>query len=133
MNEGKNPQKWQPEAIDYNLDLTKNYFWQNYQRKIYIIDVNNPVTENDKTYMYDIIKEEIYSNYNNIIYFFNTGNGKEKIDLEDIKKKDLKPNPYNQINIKQIANDIINECNKIFGDYYIEIFSDGFSSQMKIK
>ena len=78
--------------------------------------------------MYDIIKEEIYSKYNNIIYFVNTENGKEKLDLEDIKKKDLKPCPNNQINIKQIANDIIKECNDTFGDYYIEIFSDGFSS-----
>ena len=129
MKEGKNPKTWKPDAIDYKLDLSKNYFWKNYERKIYIIDADSPVTENDKTYMYDIIKEELYSKYNNIIYFIN--NGKIKIDLEDIKNpNNLIPNQNNNNNLKQIANDIINECNELFGsnNYYIEIFCDGIST-----
>ena len=129
MNEGENPQTWKPDAIDYKLDLTKNYFWNNYQRKIYIIDVDSEVNDNDKTYMYDRIKEELYSKYNNIIYFVNTQNGKETIDLEDIKKIKLKPNSNNQNNLKQVAYDIIEECNHKFeNNYYIDIFCDGIAS-----
>ena len=135
MKEGENPQKWKPEAIDYKLDLNKKYFWKNYERKIYIIDVDSEVNKNDKIYMYDRIKEELYSKYNNIIYFVNTQNGKIKIDLEDIQNKELKPNSNNnQNNLKQIAKDIIRECNDEFdNNYYIEIYCDGIASMNDTK
>ena len=135
MKEGENPQKWKPEAIDYKLDLNKKYFWKNYERKIYIIDVDSEVNKNDKIYMYDRIKEELYSKYNNIIYFVNTENGKIKIDLEDIQNKELKPNSNNnQNNLKQIAKDIIRECNDEFdNNYYIEIYCDGIASMNDTK
>ena len=125
--DGENPRTWKPKAIDYKLE-NKNYFWKDYQRKIYIIDVDSPVTKNDKIYIYDIIQEELYSQYNNIIYFIN--NGKIRLNLEDIKKDDsLNPKEKNEnINLKLISEEIINECNDVFkGNYYIEIFSDGLS------
>ena len=127
MKDGENPKTWKPKAIDYKLPNI-NYFWKFYQRKVYIIDVDSIVSENDKTYIYDTIQEELYSKYNNIIYFIS--NGKIKLSLEDIKKEDSL-NPGNNdpnINLKRISEEIIKECNEAFrGDYNIEIFSDGLS------
>ena len=130
LKNGKNPKLWKPKAINYKLNLSKNYFWKDFKRKIYIIDVDSPVSENDKTYIYDIIKEELYSTYNNIIYFINNDD-KVKIDIEDINKNDsLIPNNSNQANLKKIAYDILEECNHKFeNNYFIEIFSDGISSR----
>ena len=125
------PELWKPKAIDYKLDLLKNYFWKDFQRKIYIIDVDSPVSKNDKIYIYDIIKEELYSPYNNIIYFIN-GNDKIIIDIEDIKKEDslIPNNNNNQTNYNNIAYEIIEECNQKFkNNYFIEIFCDGISSR----
>ena len=130
-NNGNDPKIWKPKAIDYKLDLNKDYFWKDFQRKIYIIDVDSPVSENDKIYIYDTIKEELYSPYNNIIYFINS-DGKIKIDIEDIKKRNslIPNNNNNQINYKNIAYEIIEECNQKFkGNYFIEIFCDGISSR----
>ena len=130
LKNGKNPKLWKPKSINYKLNLSKDYFWKDFKRKIYIIDVDSPVSENDKTYIYDIIKEELYSNYNNLIYFINNDD-KEKIDIEDIKKKNsLIPNNSNQANLKKIAYDILEECNHIFEkNYFIEILCDGISSK----
>ena len=130
LKNGKNPKLWKPKAINYKLNLSKDYFWKDFKRKIYIIDVDSPVSENDKIYIYDIIKEELYSTYNNIIYFINKDD-KEKIDIEDIKKKNsLIPNNSNQINLKKIAYDILDECNHLFDkNYFIEILCDGISSR----
>ena len=127
MKEGENPKTWKPKAIDYKLQNI-NYFWRAYQRKVYIIDVDSIVSKNDKIYIYDIIQQELYSKYNNIIYFIN--NGKIKLNLEDILKDgSLNPSNNNQnINLKNIAEEIIKECNDTFkSDYNIEIFSDGLS------
>ena len=126
MKEGEDPQTWKPNCINYKLDLSKNYFWKDFKRKVYIIDTDKPVTKNDKEYIYETILDDIYSEFNNIIYFYS--DGITTIKLEDIKKeKSLIPSQNKQNNIIQLAKDIINECNQKFGENYnILIFSDGF-------
>ena len=126
MKEGKDPQTWKPDCIDYKLDLTKKYFWKDFKRKVYLIDVDKPVTKGDKLFIYESISGYVYSEYNNIIYFYN--NGITKIKLEDIKKENsLIPAKNKQKNMKQIADNLINECIEKFGsNFYLEIFSDGF-------
>ena len=126
MKEGEDPQTWKPDCINYKLDLSKNYFWNDFKRKVYIIDVDQPVTKNDKLYIYEEISKEIYSEYNNIIYFYS--NGIKKIKLEDIKNENsLIPEKNKQKNLRLIADNIINECNQKFGNNYsVEIFSDGY-------
>jgi hypothetical protein len=123
--EGENPQTWKPNCINYKLDLSKNYFWKDFKRKVYIIDSDKPVTENDKEYIYETILDDIYSEFNNIIYFYS--DGITTIKLEDIKKeKSLIPSQNKQTNIIQLGKDIINEFNQKFGDNYnILKFSDG--------
>ena len=106
MKEGEDPQIWKPDFIDYKLDLSKNYFWKYYKRKVYIIDVEKPVTKNDKLYIYEEISKELYSEYNNIIYFYS--NGIQKIKLEEIKNENsLIPKENQQNNLQQIADNII--------------------------
>ena len=126
MKEGEDPQTWRPDYIDYKLDLKKNYFWGDFQRKVYIIDVDKPVSMNNKLFIYEEISKEIYSEFNNIIYFYS--NGIVKINLEDIKKENsLIPEENRQTNLKQISDSIIIECNELFkNSYSIEIYSDGF-------
>ena len=133
MKEGEDPQIWKPDFIDYKLDLSKNYFWKYYHRKVYIIDVEKPVSKNDRLYIFEEITKELYSEYNNIIYFYN--NGIQKIKLEDIKKENsLIPKENKQNNLKQIADSIINECNEKFGNNYnIEIYSDGYCKNIDNK
>ena len=77
-------------------------------------------------FIYESISGYVYSEYNNIIYFYS--NGITKIKLEDIKKENsLIPDKNEQRNMKQIADDLINECIEKFGSkFYIEIFSDGY-------
>ena len=126
MKEGKDPQTWKPDCINYKLDLNKKYFWKDFKRKVYLIDVDKPVTKGDKLFIYESISGYVYSEYNNIIYFYS--NGITKIKLEDIKKENsLIPDKNEQRNMKQIADDLINECIEKFGSKFcIEIFSDGY-------
>ena len=72
------------------------------------------------------ISKELYSEYNNIIYFYS--NGIQKIKLEEIKKENsLIPKENQQNNLQQIADNIISDCNEKFGNNYnIEIYSDGY-------
>jgi len=44
IKNGKNPKLWKPKAINYKLNLSKDYFWKDFKRKIYIIDVDSPVS-----------------------------------------------------------------------------------------
>ena len=125
--EGEDPQTWRPDFIDYKLEK-KNYFWPYFQRKIYIIEADKPLSKDSKSYIYEQILNELYSEYNNIIYFYS--NGVHKIKLEDIMKENsLIPELNTQNNLAQIAKNLLKECNDKFGNYYtLEIFSDGYCS-----
>ena len=127
MKEGEDPQNWKPDCIEYKLDLKKKYFHKYFNRKIYIIDVEKPVSKEDKLFIYEEISKEIYSEYNNAIYFYN--NGIEKINLEDIlKSSSLIPKKNTKKNMKEMADNLIEDCIKNFGnDFNIMIFTDGFS------
>ena len=126
MKDGEDPQTWKPDCINYKLDLNKQYFWPHFERIIYIIDIDKPPSQETKSYIYEQILNGLYSEYNNIIYFYS--NGIRKIKLEDIMKEDsLIPEPNTQINLREIAENILNECDEKFGNNYtLEIFSDGF-------
>ena len=127
LKNGKNPKLWKPKAINYKLNLSNNYFWKDFERKIYIIDVDSPLSEKDKKSIYNKIKEELYSHYNNLIYFINNG-GKKRIDIEDILQKEIEIETNNQTNSRKMAYEIIEECNQIFKqNYCIYIFYDGIS------
>ena len=126
MKDGEDPQTWKPDFINYKLDLSKNYFWEYYQRKIYFIEVDKPLCQNNKLFIYEQIINGLYSEYNNKIYFYS--NGIHQIKLEDIiKENSLNHENNTQNNMGQIANNIIKECNEKFGNnYIIEIFTDGY-------
>ena len=121
----EDPQTWKPDFINYKLE-NKNYFWPYFQRKIYIIEIDKPLNKDSKSYIYEQILNELYSEYNNIIYFYS--NGIHKIKLEDLMKEDsLIPELNTQDNLAQIAHNILQECDEKFGDNYnLEIFSDGY-------
>ena len=111
MKDGEDPQTWKPDFINYKLDLSKNYFWEYYQRKIYFIEVDKPLCQNNKLFIYEQIINGLYSEYNNKIYFYS--NGIHQIKLEDIiKENSLNHENNTQNNMGQIANNIIKECNE---------------------
>ena len=126
MKEGEDPQTWKPDCINYKLDLTKDYFWKDFNRKIYIIDIDKPITMDNKVFIYGEITKEIYSEYNNKIYFYS--NGIKEIQLNDIQKENsLIPEKNNQKNMMQIADNLIEEYIKKYGNNFsIMIFTDGF-------
>ena len=124
--DGKDPQTWKPDFIDYKLDLSKNYFWKDFKRKIFIIEIDKPISKDTKSFIYEEIIKEIYSEYNNIIYFYS--NGIKQIKLEDIMKENsLIPEKNLQNNLEELASNLLEGCNEEFGNSYIlEIFSDGY-------
>ena len=124
MKEKKDPHTWKPDFIDYKLEK-KKYFWPYFERKIYLIEVDKPLSIFSKSYIYEHILKELYSEYNNIIYFYS--NKLYKIKLEDIMKENsLKPELNTQNNLSEIAKNLIKNCNDEFGNYYtLEILSDG--------
>ena len=126
MKEGEDPQVWKPDYIDYKLDLSKNYFWKDFKRKIFIIEFDKPISMETKLYIYEEIIKELYSEYNNKIYFYS--NGIKEIKLEDIiKENSLIPEKNFQNNLEELAQNLLDECNERFGNNYsIEIFSDGY-------
>ena len=126
MKEGEDPKTWKPDFINYKLDLSKNYFWEDYQRKIYFIEVDKPLNHNTKLFIYEQIINGLYSEYNNRIYFYS--NGIHQIKLEDIlKDNSLIPEVNTKSNMDQLADNILKECNEKFGNNYaLEIFSDGY-------
>ena len=126
MKEGEDPQVWKPDYIDYKLDLSKNYFWKDFKRKIFIIEFDKPISMETKLYIYEEIIKELYSEYNNKIYFYS--NGIKEIKLEDIiKENSLIPKKNFQNNLEELAQNLLDECNERFGNNYsIEIFSDGY-------
>jgi len=129
MKNGEDPQTWKPDFINYKLDLSKKYFWEDFKRKIYIIDIDKPLKEETKKFIYDQIINGIYSEYNNIIYFYS--NGIRRIKLEDIiKENSLIPEINKQNNMDQIAENILHEVSEKFGNNYnLEIFSDGYCQE----